>query len=119
MAPNTGTQRRTAVVTVKSGTATATVLIVQDTTRTVSLSKSTWAPTRDGATTTLTITAPNQATWAAVSSDDWLIALPSTGVDGDQVTLLARPNTTGASRTGTLTIHSAGTTTTLTTTQPG
>jgi hypothetical protein len=117
VAANTGLTRRAGTVTIKSGAVSATVVVIQDTTRVVGLSRTTWAAAPGGAQVTAGVTTWNQATWTATVSEPWILLGAGAGGDGDDITIVARPNTTGAPRAGTITVHSGGGAATLTITQ--
>lgn len=115
-AANTTTSRRQATVTVKSGTQSTTVTVVQDSARTLTLSKTTWAPAKGGGSTEVSVEPYNQGTWSATSDQPWLVVAGPLNPSDDGLTLLAQPNT-GPARTGTVTVRSGDQTGTLTVTQ--
>jgi hypothetical protein len=114
---NTTSARRTATVTLKSGKGSATITVVQGSSKTITLSRATWAPAKGGATVTVTVTAHNDATWTASVDQPWVgIGGPAT-VGGTSLTAVAQPNT-GPARTATITITAGPNTTQIPITQP-
>ncbi|MDR1387279.1 MAG: hypothetical protein LBJ44_06755 [Propionibacteriaceae bacterium] len=113
---NTTTARREAVITVTAGGVSTTITVVQDTTRTLTASKTSWSVSASGSSTTASIDTYNDQSWTATADQPWLVVGPPSSPTDDTVTIVAQPNP-GPARTGTITIHSGTQTATITVSQ--
>jgi hypothetical protein len=94
--------------------------VIQDTWRLVTVSRTSWSPASGGASTTASVTTRNEETWTAVSDQPWLVVGPPISSTETDLVLLARPNSTGATREATVTVTaSGGSSATLTVSQKG
>lgn len=112
VAANTATTSRTGTLTIAGNTFTITQAGAQACTYSLSSTSQTGAP--GGGTGSVTMTAPTGCAWTATSNNSsWLtVTAGASGSGNGTVSFSATPNTTGASRTGTLLI--GGVTFTLT-----
>ncbi|MDR1151670.1 MAG: hypothetical protein LBK72_04200 [Bifidobacteriaceae bacterium] len=113
---NTTTSRRSATVTIKSGSDSTTLTVVQDTSRGLSVGRSTWSPSGGGASVNTSVDVYNEGTWTAASDQPWLLPGGPTDPSDDGLTLVAEPNT-GPARTGAVTVTSGTQTVTIQVTQ--
>jgi hypothetical protein len=118
-AANATTSRRSGTVTLGSGTATATVTVVQDTTRSVKVTPASWTVARTGGSLNVSVGVFNDSTWTVTSNQPWLIAGPAVSPSDGTLVLVAEPNNGGQERTAVVSVESEGVTTTLTVTQRG
>jgi hypothetical protein len=118
LAPNTSSDQRIGTITVTTDKVSTTFTVVQQSLRPVQVSRSTWAPSASGASTTTTVTAQNHEPWVATTDADWLLAGRQTGPDNRDLVLVARPNP-GPARRATVTVESGGTTAHIVVTQAG
>jgi hypothetical protein len=84
------------------------VVVIQDSARAVSLSRTSWSAAKGGATVTTTVSAYNQETWTAESDSPWILVGPLTSPGQSSLVIAARPNASGATRTGSVTVTSSG-----------
>jgi hypothetical protein len=106
------------MITIKSGTVSTTVTVVQDSNKTITLSRTSFAPTKAGGTGEATITAYNQDTWTVTSDQPWVATAGPAAATATALTVVVQPNT-GPARTATLTIRTThGHTSIITLTQP-
>ncbi|MDR1294322.1 MAG: hypothetical protein LBK59_05115 [Bifidobacteriaceae bacterium] len=115
-AANTTASRRQTTVTVKSGSQSTTVTVVQDSSRALTLSKTTWAPSKGGGSLEVTVDAYAQGVWSATSDQPWLVTAGPVSPTDDGLTVLAQPNT-GPARTGSVTVRAGDQTAIVTVSQ--
>ena len=117
------TDRRTGIATVRaSGTAVATYGVAQRGVPTVAAGAATWSVTRSGGSQSRTVTSnlwdvggPEDI--RVSTSEAWLHVPPGTLVSGTSLAVAADPNTTGASRVGTVWVFTSSATTSFQVTQ--
>jgi len=104
--PNTTGQTRTATITVTAGTAHTLIRISQDSqalAATVSVDAPQLTIPSAGGVMTTTVTT-NKSQWTATSDQGWASVSPSIGVTKQVLSVTATPNTTGQTRTATITV---------------
>ncbi|MCL2787997.1 MAG: hypothetical protein FWD59_05810, partial [Micrococcales bacterium] len=113
---NTTGSPRSATVSVVSGTARTTVAVTQAEGAvmppSVSLSASMWSAGA-GVASTGVVVSTNQSSWSASSNQSWLSVSPSSGQDGQTMTVSAQANTSPASRSAMVLVSAGGASTTL------
>jgi len=115
---NTGATARTGTITVTGGGQTRTITVTQPAAAVnLTLSHSVWSAPATAASFGLGITSNVQ--WSVHSSvPAWLTVSHSSGVNNATINLHAAANTSGASRTGVITVTGGGQNRTITVTQP-
>ncbi|MCL2786972.1 MAG: hypothetical protein FWD59_00485 [Micrococcales bacterium] len=108
---------RSGIITVRSSTASAKILVVQGLPRVpVSVSPTTWA-SEASATSAPVVVTTRQGAWSASSNQSWLTLSPPTGASGGSLYLNTTTNT-GPARSATVTVTASGGTVTIPVTQP-
>ena len=115
--PNTGTNSRTAIITVVGGGLTKTITVTQEAPY-LELDTTDWNLGPVGSTMKVDLT--SNVAWTATSSDaSWLTVSPDTGVGNGTLTLEAKANAGSSSRSGTITVTGNGLTRTVNVKQDG
>ncbi len=114
---------RVATVKVVGGGLTRSLTFTQLPAVSVTISLSAWTPSASTGTRPLTLTTGANLSWSSTSDQSWLTVTPASGTasaaGSAAITLGVTANPTFSSRTGTVTITSAGVSRTVTVTQPG
>ncbi|MDR1825572.1 MAG: hypothetical protein LBR27_09670 [Bifidobacteriaceae bacterium] len=116
--PNLTRLYRAAPIVIQSGSQIRTYMVYQAAV-TLSVSPAVlWVAPKAGGTRTITVTTNGYVWWAESSAESWLHITPDP--TGPRFTITADANTTGASRTATVTVfaYSSALTRTITVTQP-
>jgi hypothetical protein len=112
--PNSTGSSRSASVTVSGGGISRTISVTQST-AVLTVNPTSWGALPAGGTQSVSVT--SNVSWTVSSNQSWLRVSPTSGSNNGSFTMTADPNSTGSSRSATVTVSGGGISRTISVTQ--